>query len=428
MHAKFLAVLLGSAQLAQAAATPKAPVRRDGVSPALPHDDKTTEFCTWWHDYLEATSCEDVLVGNSITSAQLKRWNPSLGDNCKGMTVGKSYCVEAMFEPEPVEPEEPEPSKPSPTKPSNGIETPASIQPGMVSNCNKFHLVKADASCTAIAAQYGITLTQFTTWNSGIGSACNSMWANAYACVSIIGFEPGTPTEPAPGNGIETPSPIQPNMVKDCNKFALVGSTTTCASLQDYYKITMAEIFKWNPAVGSGCSGLWAQYYVCVSVVGWKPPTNVPAPSPTKPANGISTPSPIREPIHANCNKFALVGSTTTCASLQDYYKISMAQIAAWNTPVGTDCKGLWAGYNVCVGIVGQQTPTNPPSSGSTPSPVQSGMVKNCKKFHLVNKSTTCAALQSTYKVTMAQLYKWNPAIGSGCNALWAEYYVCVSA
>ncbi|KAF5238970.1 hypothetical protein FAUST_5210 [Fusarium austroamericanum] len=334
-----------------AAATPKSPVRRDGVAPAQPSDEKTTEFCTWWHDYVKATSYEDIL-------------NPSLGDNC-----------------------------------------------------NKFHLVKTGAICTDIAAQYGITLTQFTTWNGGIGAACNTMSANAYACVSISGFQPETPTEPSPGNGIQKPSPIQPNMVKNCNKFAMVQSKTTCASIQSYYKVTMAEIFKWNPAVGSTCTGLWLGYNVCVSVVGWKPPTSAPAPSPTKPANGISTPSPIRQPIHANCSKFAMVKSTTTCTSIQNYYKITMAQIAQWNPPVGADCKGLWVGYNVCVGIVGQQTPTNPPSSGSTPSPIQSGMVKGCKKFAMVKSTTTCTSIQNYYKITMAQIYKWNPAVGSGCNA-----------
>lgn len=55
--------------------------------------------------------------------------NPSVSDGCKGLTIGKSYCVEAAFEPEP-EPEpsskpEPKPKttkkpEPSPTKAANG--------------------------------------------------------------------------------------------------------------------------------------------------------------------------------------------------------------------------------------------------------------------------------------------------------------------
>lgn len=36
--------------------------------------------------------------------------------------------------------------------------------------------------------------------------------------------------------------------------------------------------------------------------------------------------------------------------------------------------------------------------------------------------------IQNYYKITMAQLAKWNPAVSAKCTALWAEYYVCVSA
>ena len=89
----------------------------------------------------------------------------------------------------------------------------------------------------------------------------------------------------------------------------------------------------------------------------------------------------------------------------------------------------MWADYNVRVGVIGQKpTPTQPPKTDPTPSPIQANMVKNCKKFHLVQKTTTCASIQNYYKITMAQIAKWNPSVGAKCTALWAEYYVCVSA
>ncbi|KAF5664954.1 hypothetical protein FHETE_6814 [Fusarium heterosporum] len=413
MYAKILALVLGASQLVQAAIARPRLDTRDGATPSLPHDDKTTEFC------------------NQITITEFKRWNPSVKDNCKGMAVGRSYCTKAVFEPEQPEPEpEPKPSsqpKPSPTQPSNGIKTPPSIQPGMVSNCNKFAFVEVGASCSDIAKEYGISLTQFTTWNKGIGSTCTGMWGDAWACVSVIGLE--TPTKPTPTNGIVTPSPIQDGVHKDCNKFHKVKSTTTCANIRDYYNLPLKEFYSWNPSVGTNCQSLLVDYHVCVSIVGWKAPVSSPTPSPTQPSNGIKTPSPIQSKMIKSCNKFAIVKSTTTCSSIQSYYKITMSQIAQWNPDVGSDCKGLWVGYNVCVGVVGQKpTPTNPPSGITTPSPTQPKVVNNCKKFALVKSTTTCSSIQSYYKITMAQIAKWNPTIGSDCKGLWKDYYVCVSA
>lgn len=49
--------------------------------------------------------------------ANHKAKNPSITGNCEGMTVGKSYCVEATFEPTPTA---------SPTGPSGPTGTPGS--------------------------------------------------------------------------------------------------------------------------------------------------------------------------------------------------------------------------------------------------------------------------------------------------------------
>ncbi|RFN43653.1 hypothetical protein FIE12Z_12119 [Fusarium flagelliforme] len=497
MHVKLLAIALGGYQAVHAAVAKPRLSQRDGGTPSLPHDDKTTEFCTWWIDYNEAKACDDILDDNQITIGQFKRWNPSVQDACKGMAIGRSYCAEALFEPEPEPVPEPEPSnkpQPSPTQPSNGIKTPGATQPGVVSNCNKFAFVELGTDCGEIVSQHGITMTQFTTWNKGVGSTCTSMWGDTYHCVSIIGFE--APTKPTPTNGVATPSPIQANVNKNCNKFHKISPTTTCTSIRDYYKLPLADFYSWNPSVvvgwsppvsspvpsptkpangistpspiqaglhkncnkfhkvastttcisiqnyynlpltdfyswnpsvGSSCQALIVDYWVCVSITGWKPPVSspTPSPSPTKPANGISTPSPIQSRMTKNCNKFHKVMSTTTCTSIQNYYKISMSQIAQWNPDVGSTCSALLVGYNVCVGVIGQQT--SPPGA-SIPSPVQPGVAKNCKKYHLVTPTTTCGSIQNYYKITMSQLAKWNPGVGSECKALWAGYYVCVSA
>jgi hypothetical protein len=47
----------------------------------------------------------------------------------------------------------------------------------MVGNCNKFHFVKKDQTCTIIAALYSLSVAQFTQWNPAAKSDCSGLWA-----------------------------------------------------------------------------------------------------------------------------------------------------------------------------------------------------------------------------------------------------------
>ncbi|KAH6995529.1 hypothetical protein BKA56DRAFT_627344 [Ilyonectria sp. MPI-CAGE-AT-0026] len=387
---------------------------RRGNTPSLPIALGTTQDCVFWFDNDVTIDCEFVPEFYGITLQDFLKWNPSLTDSCGNFQEGYSFCVEgkAGTGPPTVTTSTETTTTKAPTTttaPGNGIKTVEPVQPGIVNNCDEFYLVKEGEGCRDIATKHGIKT----------GTNCAALWVDTYACVSIIGHTP-TPTEPDnPGNDIKTPSPIQNGMAKNCNKFHLVKSTTTCTSIEEYYKLPWADFYKWNPAVGSTCTSLLTGYYVCVGVVGFT--------TPTTPDNGISTPSPIQVGMIKDCNKFHLVKSTTTCVSIQDHYKISFADFYKWNPAIGSKCTSLWADTNVCVGIIGgSTTPTNPGNGIGTPKPIQDGMIKSCKKFHLVKSTTTCASIQNYYQITLAQLYKWNPAIGSTCQNLWAEYNVCV--
>ncbi|KAH7248620.1 uncharacterized protein BKA55DRAFT_664171 [Fusarium redolens] len=318
--------------------------------------------------------------------------NPSITAECGNLKEDFSYCVKYKKASIPVSYSTTKfttaprsftalvPSKTIPTKPStttvggNGVETPDPIQPDMVSNCNKFYFVELGDNCNAVSSKHGITLAQFTTWNPKRSTGHTA-----------------TPTQSTkPTNGIETPSPIQAGMTKICNKFHLIKSTTTCNSIQDYYKLRLKDFYSWNPAVGTNCQSLLVDYWVCVSVVGWTPPT------PTTPNNGITTPTSIQSGMTKNCNKFHIVKSTTTY-------------------------------YNVCVRVIGQKpSPTSTGNGITTPTPIQAGMTKSCNKFHTVKSTTTCTSIQDYYKISFADFFAWNPAIGCKCTALWADYNACV--
>ncbi|EFR03919.1 LysM domain-containing protein [Nannizzia gypsea CBS 118893] len=407
-----------------------------GITPVNPHDDKATSFCSWWLDYNEQTPCDQILQTNSITLEQFQRWNPSITGSCNGLTVGRSYCVEAAFEPSPTASPTPTVSQTTsttaPTRTPGAIETPQPTQPQIADNCNAFYLVKSGDSCAAIAAAHQITSALFLAWNPSVGNDCSGLWADSYACVSIVGYQAPTssapqPTPTKPSNGIETPVPTQGRMVDNCEKFHLVQSGEGCSAIASKYGITVAEFVRWNPSAGSDCSGLWANAYACVSVIGWKP-TPTP-PTTTKPSNGIQTPTPTQPDIVGNCNKFYLTKPGDSCASIASQNGIQLADFLKWNPKAGNNCAGLWANANACVSVIGYTptpTPTKPGNGIQTPTPIQNGMVTNCKQFHFVEPGQTCSVIQAKYKVSLADVVKWNPAITANCSGMWSKAYLCV--
>jgi len=65
-------------------------------------------------------------------------------------------------------------------------------------------------------------------------------------------------------------------------------------------------------------------------------------------------------------------------------------------------------------------------TSSGLSAPVQTGIALNCDEYYVVVSGDSCAQIESTYGITFAQLYEWNPAIGSDCQSLYVGYSVCV--
>ncbi|KAM0469620.1 hypothetical protein ACHAPX_010399 [Trichoderma viride] len=147
----------------------------------------------------------------------------------------------------------------------SGITTPTPIQTGMADNCNAFYFVQSGDSCQGIADKNGITIDEFVAWNKGVGGTkCSGLWAENYVCVSIIGHT-STPTKP--GNGIPTPSPVQPDIIDSCSTFYLIKEGQSCDSVASESGITVKDLVSWNRKAGPNCSGMWANTYACVSVI-----------------------------------------------------------------------------------------------------------------------------------------------------------------
>jgi len=345
-----------------------------GSKPGYPYDPATTSNCIWWYDHTGTDTCTYVLEDNYITIDEFRKMNPSIGADCTGLKVGQSYCVElgagggdpvttttsttatstkpsststtlATSTKATTSSTSTKPSTtitPSSTKPSNGIATPEPTQPQMVSNCDLFYFVKSGESCASVLSKNSITVDQLFAWNPSVNKDCSGLWADVNVCVSIIGH---TPTTTQPGNGITTPTPIQPTIVANCDAFYFVPKGEACDTVAGKNGISVAELIKFNPSAGSNCQGLWADTYACVSIVGHTPGT------PTGPGNGITTPTPFQPGMVTNCKTFHFVDGQT-CQNVLDKYKITLANFYKWNPQVGSSCNNMWAKTYVCVGVL----------------------------------------------------------------------------
>ncbi|KAJ4184126.1 hypothetical protein NW767_012172 [Fusarium falciforme] len=397
-------------------------------------DGKDLQYDMSWS--FSFSACVALAKVWGISLEELGNWNPSLDTSSPDCAFAeeKSYCMAAykLVPTYKTESDEPEPGTTTTTATTtgNGVSTPTPIQSGMVSNCNKFHIIGKTTTCQGIADYNKISISDFYKWNAGIKSDCSNLELGSYACAGIIAStsQPTTTAKPTTtGNGVSTPTPIQSGMVSNCNKFHIVGKTTTCQGIADYNKISISDFYKWNAGIKSDCSNLELGAYACAGVIEASQPVTTPKPTTT--GNGISTPTPIQSGMVSNCNKFHVIGKTTTCQGIVDYNKITMANFLKWNTGVNSGCTNLGLGNHMCVGVIAGSEPTPTKTTGGvvTPTPTQAGMIQGCTKFHPVSSTTTCEGILNYNKISLAQFYKWNPAVKSDCSNLWKDTYACVA-
>ncbi|KAI4089539.1 MAG: hypothetical protein LQ339_008532 [Xanthoria mediterranea] len=132
-----------------------------------------------------------------------------------------------------------------------------------------------------------------------------------------------------------------------------------------------------------------------------------------------------------------------TCASIASGWGVTLQEFVTYNPSVKTDCSGLVVGSSYCVEQNYGNGPSNPVTTSSTatsehsttttspaptePTPVQSGISSQCKQYYKVQDGDTCAGIVNKYHTfTLADFYSWNPAVGSNCETLFVEYFVCI--
>ena len=145
----------------------------------------------------------------------------------------------------------------------------------------------------------------------------------------------------------------------DC-MLTLPAANFNCSMVPDLFGITVKELTRLNPWVGSNCdAGIWSQLtsdgyqQVCVLGSGTQPTSSstkaTASPVPTK-TTGAAPPAPTQPGTSKGCKKWHKVVSGDGCWSVANAAGISLDDFYRMNTGVGSDCSKLWLGYAVCIG------------------------------------------------------------------------------
>ncbi|KAL5349119.1 hypothetical protein ACLOAV_005407 [Pseudogymnoascus australis] len=353
-----------------------------------------------------------------ITVADFIAWNPSVGADCSGITVGGEYCVERNW------------GIPVPTTTGGGVPEPTNtvpspVQEGIIDTCTSYYKAVDGDDCGKLTAKFGFTLADFIKWNPAVDETCAGFWLGYYYCVATPGSPTGTVTAgPEPTGTV--PSPVQEGIIDTCTSYHKAVSGDDCSKLTAKFGFTLADFIKWNPAVDETCAGFWLGYYYCVATPGSPTGTVTAGPEPTS-----TVPSPVQEGIIDTCTTYYKAASGDDCSKLTARLGFTIADFIKWNPAVDENCAGFWLGYYYCIGTPGTPTePTVPTPTGcaNAPNPTQPGAICACKRWHKVASDNNCETIQKQYSITAAQFQKWNPEVGSTCATLWLGYNVCVSA
>ncbi|EQB58765.1 LysM domain-containing protein [Colletotrichum gloeosporioides Cg-14] len=123
--------------------------------------------CNKWALVTDGLSCTDMASEAGISLAQFLAWNPAVSSDClTNYWLGEAYCVGVSGESTPA------PATTTAVATTTSVTPPGPTMGGEPDNCNKWALVTDGLTCTDMASQAGITLSQFLAWNPAVSSDC----------------------------------------------------------------------------------------------------------------------------------------------------------------------------------------------------------------------------------------------------------------
>ncbi|CAK7205411.1 hypothetical protein SEUCBS139899_008182 [Sporothrix eucalyptigena] len=289
-------------------------------------------------------TCSSFAAEWGLTEAAFTSLNPSAV--CPNLVAGTSYCVVGT-----VVTTTATTTTHATTTTTTHPASPTSTLPTVV-DCTLSTAASDGDTCQSFALEWGVTATKFESLNPGVTCPGALVAGQSYCVVGTVvtvSVQPSktTTTTTSPSTVVwatGAPSPTQSGLAASCTNYYLVASGDSCSTIEARFNITAAEFAAWNPAVGTTCSNLLPNYYVCAGVASSGTTT-------TQTTSTTTLAYPKQTGIAPNCDNYHLVVPDNHCSTIELQYNITAAEFTAWNPAVGADCSNLFPGYDVCVGV-----------------------------------------------------------------------------
>ena len=209
--------------------------------------------------------------------------------------------------------------------------------------------------------------------------------------------------------------------------------------------LTHLRRIQWNPDLGGDCSGLLADWWLCVGLgpqgdgakFEWstEPPDFTPPGDPTvhtrttyPTADSSFEPSPSQGPMPTSCQGYHRVTSGQTCRELvAEYGLFTQDQFLAWNPVLNGNCDGLWVDTYYCVANYGDSLPV-PSHATKAPDTLPSGSPKDCVSWYQTSGGDDCAVIAQMFGTfSEADFISWNPSVLDDCDNIEDGVWYCVA-
>ncbi|KAJ0147428.1 Uncharacterized protein HZ326_9923 [Fusarium oxysporum f. sp. albedinis] len=221
-------------------------------TPTPTHGPMPTD-CVNYHQAEADESCRDILkTYNYLSKDQFFKYNPVLEKNCDGLWRGNWYCIGVKSE---------LPMPPTVTT------TPSDVPRGSPKDCKAWYYTTGGETCEQLANMFAtFNIKGLIAMNPSVLDDCGDIEDNTWYCVA----GPDTPTtrtaDVTASTRPATAMPTQSGIATGCERYWLVSKKDTCKSIRRANSISLEKLLTWNPALGSTCSGLKPDSYVCVNV------------------------------------------------------------------------------------------------------------------------------------------------------------------